>query len=81
MTHETLGKQTIHSDQNQPQVHDKVDSWNWNANIFEIYDEVRHWNSQDQTRVLTYAYDHFNKDSMIDELHSFLTGWSVEDSR
>lgn len=60
-------------------VHDLVESWNWNANIFEIYDEVRDWNKHDIKATLKYAYYYFNKDKMINELHSHLVGWGVED--
>ena len=61
-------------------VNDKVESWNWNANIFEIYDEIRDWSPHDQKNVLKHAYYFFNKDKMINELHSFLVGWSVEET-
>jgi len=57
----------------------KVEEWNWNANIFEIYDEVKEWNTHDQKNVLKYAYYFFNKDKMINELHSHLVGWSVDE--
>ena len=73
-----LGKKGIESIWNNTTVADKVESWNWNANIFEIYDEVRDWSRQDQVNVLTYAYNYFKKDNMINELHSFLVGDSIE---
>lgn len=81
MKHKKLGKQTIHSDDQQVTIKDKVESWNWNANIFEIYDEVKEWSQGDQQNTLEYAYDYFNKDNMINELHSFLIGWGVEDNK
>ena len=55
----------------------KVEEWNWNANIFEIYDEVRDWCEHDQKNVLKYAYWFFNEDKMINELFSHLIGWGV----
>jgi len=61
-------------------VHDTVESWNWNLNIFEIYDEIREWREHDIKNVLTYAYYYFNEDSMINDLHSHLIGWSVNEN-
>jgi len=29
-----------------------VEGWNWNASIFDIYDEIRDWKSDDQEKVL-----------------------------
>lgn len=78
---DTLGSRLIRSLYNQSTVHETVESWNWNMNIFEIYDEVKEWSKNDQQNTLEYAYDYFNKDIMINELHSFLIGWGVEDNR
>jgi len=69
-----------------PEIKDKVESWNWNLSIFEIYDEVKemsmyHYEGyntgnesshSDLSRLLTHAYDFFNCDPMIMELASFL---------
>jgi|TARA_Y100000287_G_scaffold182076_2_gene179059 hypothetical protein len=52
------------------QVESQVESWNWNLNIFEIYDEIRDYSSRDQEQLLTFAYDFFNKDKMMKELAS-----------
>jgi len=49
----------------------KVESWNWNASIFEIYDEVKEMPSWDQDQVIKHAYNFFNGDLMIKELASF----------
>tara|TARA_R110002051_G_scaffold317494_2_gene398710 strand:+ start:1417 stop:1674 length:258 start_codon:yes stop_codon:yes gene_type:complete len=62
---------------------DKVESWNWNLSIFEIYDEVKDMGKHgymggqrgegsDLSRLLNHAYEYFNYDSMIKELMSFL---------
>jgi len=53
-------------------VSDIVDSWNWNLNIFDIYDEIRDYNDRSKEALLTYAYDFFNKDDMIKELANHL---------
>ena len=58
-------------------VHDKVDSWNWNMNIFEIYDELKDYPQDDQKNLLKYAYVYFGSDTMINELANHLTGESV----
>jgi len=52
------------------QVEAQVESWNWNLNIFEIYDEIRDYSSRDQEQLLTFAYSFFNKDNMMKELAS-----------
>ena len=59
---------------------DKVESWNWNLSIFEIYDEVKDMGKygyngrqrEDLSRLLNHAYEYFNYDPMIKELMSFL---------
>ena len=59
---------------------DKVESWNWNLSIFEIYDEVKDMGkygyngrqTEDLTRLLNHAYEYFNHDPMIKELMSIL---------
>lgn len=75
---ETLGNRLITSTYRNDKVHDVVDGWNWNMNIFEIYDEIKDWRESDQRNVLRYAYVYFNKDNMIDELANHLTGEGVK---
>tara|TARA_B100000212_G_C27310901_1_gene505692 strand:+ start:116 stop:340 length:225 start_codon:yes stop_codon:yes gene_type:complete len=61
------------------QVHDRVESWNWNLSIFEIYDELRDGHTaEEQEQLLTYAYHYFNKDKMINELASFFGHYNIE---
>lgn len=75
-----LGSRMLHSTINgEERVHDVVESWNWNLNIFEIYDEIKEWNERDIRNVLRYAYQYFNGDVMINELASHLTGEGVKD--
>ena len=52
------------------QVESQVESWNWNLNIFEIYDEIRDYSERDKKKLLTFAYDFFGKDTMMKELAS-----------
>ena len=65
------------------EIADKVESWNWNLSIFEIYDEVKDMGKigymggnsaeqEDLSRLLNHAYEYFNYDPMIKELMSFL---------
>ena len=57
------------------QVESQVESWNWNLNIFEIYDEIRDYSERDKEQLLKFAYDFFNKDIMTKELaHHFGIG-------
>jgi hypothetical protein len=65
------------------EIEDRVESWNWNLSIFEIYDEVKDMGrfgygggdtseGSDLSRLLNHAYGYFNYDKMIEELMSFL---------
>ena len=62
------------------EIKDRVEGWNWNLSIFEIYDEVKDMSkygyngrqTEDLTRLLNHAYEYFNYDPMIKELMSFL---------
>jgi hypothetical protein len=74
---ESLGKRLIRSLYSEQTVHDTVEGWNWNLNIFEIYDEIKEWTQSDQRNVLRYAYRYFDSDTMINELASHLTGEGV----
>ena len=76
---QVLGSRLILSTCGDQTVHDMVDSWNWNCNIFDIYDEIRDRRRADQRNVLEYAYDYFDKDDMIDDLADHLTGEGVKD--
>ena len=65
------------------QIESRVEGWNWNLNIFEIYDELRDGHSaQDQEDLLTFAYTYFGNDVMIKELasHFCVTIKTDEDS-
>lgn len=72
-----LGNRLILSTYQNQTVHDTVESWNWNMNIFEIYDEIREWRESDQRNVLSYAYRYFNSDVTINELANHLTGEGI----
>lgn len=61
------------------QVESQVESWNWNLNIFEIYDEIRDYSERDQEKLLTFAYSFFDKDKMMKELASHLGIYSIEE--
>lgn len=76
---ETLGNRLITSTYRNDTVHDVVDGWNWNMNVFEIYDEIREWREVDQRNVLRYAYVYFDNDVMINDLAFHLTGEGVKD--
>jgi len=68
------------------EIKDKVESWNWNLSIFEIYDEVKDMGkfgynggqTEELSRLLNHAYEYFNYDSTIAELMSFL-GVEIDD--
>lgn len=72
-----VGSRLIRSTYRDQTVSEVVESWNWNLNIFEIYDEIREWTETDQRNVLRYAYVYFNSDVMINELANHLTSEGV----
>ena len=62
------------------QVESQVESWNWNMNIFEIYDELRdNHTARQQEQLLTHAYKFFNKDRNILELANHFGIYSIEE--
>jgi len=63
----------------QAQVEAQVESWNWNLNIFEIYDEIRDYSERDKEQLLAFAYEFFNKDPMMKELASHFGIYSIEE--
>lgn len=77
---EELGSRLLRSTINgEEKVHDVVESWNWNLNIFEIYDEIKEWKDNDIRNVCKYAYRYFNKDVMFNDLAYHLTGEGIKD--
>ena len=76
---QVLAKKQLWSSGHGKTIGDVVESWNWNLSIFEIYDEIKEWDQHDIENILKYAYEYFNKDSMISELHSHLIGTSLKD--
>ena len=60
-------------------VSDIVESWNWNLNIFEIYDEIRDYNYRSKEALLTYAYHFFDEDNMTKELANHFGIYSIEE--
>ena len=50
------------------EVIDRVEMWNWNMNIFEVYDEIRDEGDETIARLLAHAYQAFNEDSAIADL-------------
>jgi hypothetical protein len=54
------------------EIADRVESWNWNLSIFEIYDEVKDMGkfgygggqTEELSRLLNHAYYYFNEDKI-----------------
>ena len=63
------------------EVKEIVEGWNWNLNIFEIYDEMKETYTRDidQHLLLNYAYEYFNHDKMMENLMDALCV-EIEDS-
>lgn len=76
---ELIGDRLLPHGWSDKTVREIVEEWNWNSNIFEIYDQVRNWDKCDQELVLEYGYHYFDKDQMINELASFLLGQGFND--
>jgi len=34
------------------EIEELVESWNWNLTIFDVYDEIKDWSTENQTKVL-----------------------------
>ena len=63
------------------QVEARVESWNWNLSIFEIYDELKDdHTTEQQEKLLKFAYRYFGKDKMILELASHFGIYNIEDN-
>ena len=54
------------------EIEERVEGWNWNMNIFEVYDEIRDEGDETITRLLAHAYQAFNEDSAIADLADHL---------
>ena len=64
----------------QAEVESQVESWNWNASIFDIYDELReNHTAREQEQLLTYTYKLFNKDSIFLDLANHLGIYNIEE--
>lgn len=52
------------------EIKEEVDSWNWNLNIFEIYDKIKEEFTDDGDRhlLLNYAFEYYDHDRMLKEL-------------
>ena len=50
------------------EIEDRVEMWNWNMNIFEIYDEIREESTHTIARLLSHAYQFFGEDNAIADL-------------
>ena len=63
------------------QVEARVEGWNWNMSIFEIYDELRDGHTaKQQEDLLSFAYRYFDIDKMILELASHFGIYNIEDN-
>ena len=66
---------------NNTKINELLQDWNWNASVFEMYDDIRLMRlmSSDLNRLMTRCYEYFNKDSQIKDLAEHLrvdtSGW------
>jgi|APSaa5957512576_1039674.scaffolds.fasta_scaffold361314_1 hypothetical protein len=54
-------------------IEEKVDSWNMNKSIFDIYDEIRWMDSDKQEEMLILAYIAFNGNPLFIDLSHHLS--------
>jgi hypothetical protein len=52
----------------EKEVMEEIEMWNWNLNIFEVYDSIRDLSEGDQSKLINYAFKYFAQDSMIGDL-------------
>lgn len=52
-------------------IRDEVESWNWNYNIFEIYDKLKdEFTVTEQTQLIKYALKFFKDEEYINQLNT-----------
>lgn len=70
---------------NDTKIKQILEDWNWNASLFEMYDDIRSMRlmPSDLSRLMTKTYEYFNKESQIKDLAEHLrvdtSSWSVSD--
>lgn len=70
---------------NDTKIKQILEDWNWNASLFEVYDDIRSMRlmPSDLSRLMTKTYEYFNKESQIKDLAEHLrvdtSSWSVSD--
>ena len=70
---------------NDTKIKQLLEGWNWNASLFEMYDDIRSMRlmPSDLSRLMTKTYEYFNKESQIKDLAEHLrvdtSSWSVSD--
>jgi hypothetical protein len=50
-------------------IREEIESWNWNLNIFEIYDKLKdEFTTTEQTQLIKYALEYFNNSKEYTDL-------------
>ena len=59
---------------NDTKIKQILEDWNWNASLFEVYDDIRSMRlmPSDLSRLMTKTYEYFNKESQIKDLAEHL---------
>ena len=54
-----MAENDVTLDDTPEKIKDQVHAWNWNHNIFEIYDDIKSWSDSEAAELLTYALQVF----------------------
>lgn len=59
---------------NDSKIKQLLEDWNWNASVFEMYDDIRNMRlmKDDLSRLMRDCYNYFNHESVIKELADHL---------
>ena len=59
---------------NDSKINKLLEDWNWNASVFEMYDDIRNMRLMpgDLSRLMTKCYNYFNNDRQIKDLAEHL---------
>lgn len=70
-------------ERDEAEIQEVLENWNWNASVFDMYDELKSGDLGDeerQSRILHRAHKYFKHEStrkLIDELHFHMFGYET----
>ena len=79
----SICEERMRHEQDEAEIQEILEGWNWNASIFDMYDELKDGDLGDedrQSKILHRAYRYFKSEDtkkMIDELHYHIFGYTT----